>query len=332
MRSYRCLPHDADGTGNNQGAGYHRLPDSAAAHTTVATVEYDLSSMANRDQVDRVVIRVSESFFGGVGHAGAYQRTHLYGIDLGQSSSQIGANWTTTTDDALGRARFVTQPDGSRREDRYSVTHDTSFGWLTVHDRVDANRHRTQWRSDSLGRLRRVDEIAGDCATSGSYAALYPCGGAFTTNYSVASSTSYSYDLFDRLTQVDDALGNRTTLGYDALGRKQTMTDPDMGSWRYAYDPKGNLVRQTDAKGQRLCFAYDALDRLTSKTSSDGTPSSTYRYDSGTNGIGRRTSMSVAGGASTSWTYDARGRVTSVSQTVVGVTLGYHQTTTRPTR
>ena len=42
-----------------------------------------------------------------------------------------------------------------------------------------------------------------------------------------------------------------------------------------------------------------------------------YRYDAGTNGAGRRTSMSDASG-STAWTYDDRGRVTQESKTISG--------------
>ncbi len=52
---------------------------------------------------------------------------------------------------------------------------------------------------------------------------------------------------------------------YDDLGRKTTMTDPDMGSWSYSYDAVGNLTKQTDAKSQAIEFDYDKLNRLTRK-------------------------------------------------------------------
>jgi hypothetical protein len=72
------------------------------------------------------------------------------------------------------------------------------------------------------------------------------------------------------------------------------------------------MTSQIDARGCSLALNYDLLGRLDTKTSS-GTcgqqVSVDYNYDSGTNGKGRRTSMTDASGSS-SWLYDARGRVT----------------------
>ena len=62
--------------------------------------------------------------------------------------------------------------------------------------------------------------------------------------------THYTYDKLGRLTNVRDHVGNMTTLVYDAYGRKEQMSDPDMGTWSYAYDTAGNLTRQTD-RGNR---------------------------------------------------------------------------------
>jgi RHS repeat-associated protein len=225
--------------------------------------------------------------------------------------------WATTTYDALGRASTITAPDGSVTTHRYGVIADGSnaFRW---HDVTDGERHRTQQRYDSLGRLRKVLEIPGNCGAYG-----YSCVSPYTTTYGTPSVTTYSYNQLDLLTQVQDALGNLTTMGYDTLGRKTTMNDPDMGSWAYAYDPNGNLVRQTDAKGQRICFYYDALDRLTGKhvRTDNSCPSSptnlyaSYGYDSYSwgsyaNAIGRRTwTMTANNGATIAQYYDARGRV-----------------------
>ena len=41
--------------------------------------------------------------------------------------------------------------------------------------------------------------------------------------------TTYVYDTLGNLTAVTDALNNVTTMTYDALSRKLTMNDPDMG-------------------------------------------------------------------------------------------------------
>jgi RHS repeat-associated protein len=142
--------------------------------------------------------------------------------------------------------------------------------------------------------------------------------------------TAYAYDVLDNLTAVTDALDNVTSMTYDPLSRKTDMDDPDMGDWTYDYDSAGNLVRQTDAENQRTCFYYDELNRLKGKTYSTGTgdcPADPdyggyaveYYYDQTGHGagIGRRTVM-IDDSGSTSWTYDARGRVTEESKTING--------------
>ncbi len=70
---------------------------------------------------------------------------------------------------------------------------------------------------------------------------------------------------------------NTTTMTYDSLSKKRTMSDPDMGYWTYQYDKSGNLTSQTDAKNQTITFIYDGLNRLTQKVYPDRTV--TYAYD-----------------------------------------------------
>ena len=113
---------------------------------------------------------------------------------------------------------------------------------------VDQNDHLKRWDSDGLGRLTKVSEYTGADPTATLYA-----------------ETRYEYDVTDELTKVTDAANNLTTISYDELGRKTSMTDPDMGSWGYSYDAVGNLTQQTDAKSQVIEFDYDQLNRLTRK-------------------------------------------------------------------
>src|SRR6266581_309874 len=65
-------------------------------------------------------------------------------------------------------------------------------------------------------------------------------------------------------------------MSYDRRGRKETMADPDMGSWNYGYNSLGELVRQTDAKGQIQTVLYDPLGRIQSRTTPEGTSSWIY--------------------------------------------------------
>ncbi|RIK26730.1 MAG: hypothetical protein DCC54_05680 [Anaerolineae bacterium] len=100
------------------------------------------------------------------------------------------------------------------------------------------------------------------------------------------------------------------------------LNDPDMGFWQYEYDALGNLETQTDARGCVTNIAYDELNRPTGKTYS-GCPATgavTYTYDAGTNGKGRRISMTDASG-STSWLYDSRGRVRKETKVISGISF-----------
>lgn len=228
--------------------------------------------------------------------------------------------WTTTSYDALGRPLQATQPDGKTERHRYFLQ-----SGLQLDDFVDANRHRTITRSDALGRRVRVDEYAGECNNT---VANSTCVAPFTTAWTLAGTTTYRYTPLDLLDQVVDANNNITGIGYDSLGRKTIMSDPDMGIWSYQYDTTGNLLRQTDAKGQTTVFQYDPLNRLTAKTSPDGRVSY-YGYDEAfTFGKGKRTSMSLyVNGVQQSYSsfyYDERGRNINRGNLVVGMSSARH--------
>ncbi|MCL5264647.1 MAG: hypothetical protein M1343_05560 [Chloroflexi bacterium] len=224
-------------------------------------------------------------------------------------SSFMSAEWNSATQpqtqyvyDGLGRVSTVTNPDSTRKRTYYS-------DWLV--SSVDENNHAKYFISDVFGRLARVQELKGTCYSG--------CNDPWT----VVSTTDYSYDVLNNLTLVVDAAGNRTTMGYDKLGRKVDMVDPDMGHWTYTYNAQGNLQTQTDAKGQVITFSYDPLNRLTSKESPVGTPLASYVYDSN-NGdtssfaTGHRTSMADPSG-STRWYYDKNGRLSKEIETIDGV-------------
>jgi RHS repeat-associated protein len=233
-----------------------------------------------------------------------------------------GVNKTTTTYDALGRVLTVTEPD---------TTVTTMSYWLnttdgrTVARTIDAKGHGTEHESDMLGRLIAVKEYNGT-----------------SMPYTLDATTIYEYNPLDLLTKVTDAYGKQTTMQYDSLGRKSSMTDLAMGAWSYVYDVNGNLKTQTDARSQVITFNYDALNRLTSKSwPSYGTnpaESLVYKYDQTSTGYsygkGERTStIRCTGVANTTctgtgatqtsqvqWKYDTRGQNTSTTYTLNGLT------------
>ena len=255
----------------------------------------------------------------GNGHAIAVTVAYNAHNQLWRSSApyalaqSVGARYVSVSDwgtiphtrydyDNYGRVITTTLPDGS-------VTTTSYDGLKTV--TVDANDHKVEQEVDAFGRLAYVRQYMGKAEP-----------------YTLYSTTTYQYDVQDRL---DKVIGPDNTVidpGYNLLGWKTAMADPNMGTWSYAYDAAGNLVRQTDARNRTVCFYYDGLNRLTGKhyrtdpncPTSNPTLNVSYSYDStanGNKGIGRRTGMSDASG-STSWVYDERGRVTEERKVING--------------
>jgi len=170
-------------------------------------------------------------------------------------------------------------------------------------------------------------------------------GNLTTAKDPLAHSTTNSYDALNRVTQVLDPAGNTTKYAYRAnntllqvtdpralntvyspngFGETLQLNSPDTGITTNTYDPMGRLITKNDARLVNLAsYTYDDLGRVISE-SYQGGGSVTYTYDQGTYGKGRLTS--VFGVTSTSFTYEAHGRVTQKTQVLgtVSRTVGYH--------
>ncbi len=156
--------------------------------------------------------------------------------------------------------------------------------------------------------------------------------------------TQYSYDALSNLLNVTQK-GDPTVTSssqyrvrsftYDSLSRLLTATNPESGQISYSYDADGNMLQkaspapnQTGSATQTISYCYDQLNRVTGKAYSAqactngqmpaGTAVVSYSYDSGTNGIGRLTSLTDQAGSS-SYTYDVMGRISGESRTIAGI-------------
>jgi len=104
--------------------------------------------------------------------------------------------------------------------------------------------------------------------------------------YTAYADTRYNYDVAGNLLAVATSTASdgppgsflrETTMGYDALGRKTSMNDQDMGVWAYSYGGAGNLDWQKDSAGKVICFYYDNLNRLL-RRAANGTSTSCPDY------------------------------------------------------
>ena len=113
-------------------------------------------------------------------------------------------------------------------------------------------------------------------------------------------TTTYDYDVLDRVTKVTDALGNEVVNNYDANGqlwkvthrykkpdatfdvrdvvtrtfdaadRVKTETDAEGGVTSYQYDPAGNVIAVTDAESHTARVEYDSMGRKTAVIDATG--------------------------------------------------------------
>ena len=132
-------------------------------------------------------------------------------------------------------------------------------------------------------------------------------------------TSSYVYDLGDRLTSVTDPAGNRITYTYNLAGWRTSQQDPNRGSATFTYDDAGNQASVTDAHGNQIHTRYDVLGRQIERRagSPTGTLLASWTYDTAPGGKGRlhRETTHTSSGAWISETlgYDIKGRPTGSS-------------------
>lgn len=257
--------------------------------------------------------------------------------------------------DAAGQLTKITQPDGSFLEYDYDAAHrltdirDQEGNHIqytldlagnrtaeAVHDPAGSLRRSQTRVYDTLSRLKEIrgaqgqvqhyeyddngnpiqTTVDGSRVTQQGYDAL---DRLITVIDAAQGQTRYEYNALDHLTSVTDPQGLVTTYTVNAFGDVTELQSPDSGTTSSTYDSTGNLATRTDAKGQTTTYSYDALNRLT-QAAHPGGSTVTYTYDQGTYGKGRLTGISDSSG-STSWAYNAQGRITSKTQIAGSQTL-----------
>ncbi len=172
------------------------------------------------------------------------------------------------------------------------------------------------------------------------------------------STTGYTYDAQNNVTQVTDANGHTTTYAYDTRGQIISeldalsnmmsytydytndqitkVTDKNGNESSYHYDANGNLIQSVRPHGATQSFTYDAIGRLTKKTDENANQTS-YAYDACGNpvadtlplGYNRQYSynnrsdlidQTNTNGCVTTYTYDLMSRRTSITDPQSSVT------------
>lgn len=221
--------------------------------------------------------------------------------------------------------RLVLKRDHWNNQTRYQYDANSNLISQSVHAPDGTMRQQQNWNYDPTGKLISTTGAAGQMTRysydkNGNLTGVTDANSQqtthnidaldrpVTTRYPDTGVVGKVYDSQDNLVAVTDAEGHTTGYRYNGLGQKTETSSPDTGITRYSYDKAGNLINETQANGKSVDYQYDALNRLTGASYTDGS-SVNYQYDSCSNGAGRLCSITGAG-FSSSWHYDAHGRVT----------------------
>ncbi|MGW1182636.1 RHS repeat-associated core domain-containing protein [Streptomyces drozdowiczii] len=191
---------------------------------------------------------------------------------------------TTARRDTFGRVVEVTDPLGGT----------TRTGWTTEGKpswREYADGTREAWSWDGEGNLLTHTDRAGG-----------------TTEH-----TSTHFDVPATRTDPD---GTTYAFAYDTELRLTTVTNPQGLTWSYAYDEAGRLVEETDFNGRALTYAHDATGGLTSRTNGAG---ETLRFTRDT--LGRVVEQAADGGEVTTYAYGASGHLAHTANADAEVTV-----------
>jgi RHS repeat-associated protein len=226
-------------------------------------------------------------------------------------------NKTGLSYDTVGRVTGITDPQGgtttySRNQDGL-LTSMTSAAGLVTRYAYDASGKLVA-TTDPRGWISRtvynaLNQQIATITKSGSVTRFrYDAAGQITEIIDPNGSiTRYGYDETGHLTMVTDAKGSVSRYAYDATGRLTSAADPLGRTTTLAYDSAGNLITVADPSGHAQQMTYDGNRRLTGRTA-EGAVGVSFTYDA----AGRRSSMTDATGT-TRYSYDATGQLVSVT-------------------
>ena len=246
-----------------------------------------------------------------------------------QSTSGPTANVTYNADGTAATSASPGAANGVTTRYAYDADHDLQ----TISAPANSSLGQRSYTWDDFARLATATDGNGNTTTY-SYDML---DRITAVAYSDGTPTvRYTYNIQGKVTKRVDGSGT-TTYGYDDLGYLLSVANTATGTTvTYTYDRAGALASTTDGNGT-TSYGYDAAHLLTSMTYPDSGSMQTTRFANDANG--RRTDVWMQSNADhSSWaaheqySYDASGRIThalgqngpaSNPMTVVDETLCY---------
>jgi YD repeat-containing protein len=177
----------------------------------------------------------------------------------------------------------------------------------------------TEYGYDDQGNLTSIDGPLANDTNTFTFDALNRLATMVDPAGAVGGTTTFIHNALDQVTSITDPRGLITSYTLDGLGNLKQQVSPDTGMTVSTYDAAGNLLTRTDAQSQQTTYVHDALNRAT-KITYAGDVVHDYFYDEGTNQKGLLTRITEPAGISTTYSYNQKGRLTSETRVISGVT------------
>jgi YD repeat-containing protein len=309
--------------------------DFVGSYTSVNNVADELYALEVFDGHGRVIGAAGNH----PGSTGGYRLVstiydHLGRVKKQSNPTEVNSSWVPSGDDAAGmyytqqtydwqgRPLVTTNQDGTTKTAAYSGCGCAGGAVVTLTDEgtLDAGvvkRRQQKIFSDVFGRTVKTEILTWQ-------------GG------SVYSATVNTYNVRDQVTQMRQYAGAEgsgtyqdTTMTYDGYGRLKTKHVPEQNAGAntvFTYNPDDTINTVTDARGAVATYGHNARHLVTAITYSapagiTPTANVTFSYDA----AGNRTSM-TEGVGSVTYSHNQLSQLTSETRAITGVgnfTLNY---------
>tara|TARA_R110002110_G_scaffold43803_1_gene135614 strand:- start:9555 stop:18386 length:8832 start_codon:yes stop_codon:yes gene_type:complete len=219
--------------------------------------------------------------------------------------------------DAGGRVARTVLPDGKYIDASYD-----GFGRPTGHN---LNGEGTEsFTYDGAGRLTQAVNLWGTVDYR------YDADGRVIEITSEGGhAVRYGYDALGNRTSISTRLSGQaertTSYTYDVLNRLATVVEPDGDTTTYSYDPVGNVASINYPNGVVSSFTYDNLNQLTRIEHRQGA-TTLAAYDYTLDAGGRRLRVDHANGDSVAYSYDSADRLLQETHRNAGNVVIFEQT------
>jgi YD repeat-containing protein len=140
--------------------------------------------------------------------------------------------------------------------------------------------------------------------------------GMLISSVDAGGTVSYAYYSSGKPKNITSPGSVVTSMLYDSWGNQTQLMEPNAGTIGYTYDAFHQLLTQSK-NGVASSLTYDGLGRLKTLVETEGT--TTYTYDTKTNGKGLLAGISAPGGVSGDYNYDSYCRLLSKTETIDGL-------------